>query len=118
MKCIKMSQLSRYLIIYSNYIIQNFTSENFQIFHKGSKILLEKSHWSFITEDEDRQVDTKYSEINFYKGLGDAHKFDPNLKKQGITLKRMLETQELVPLKVMGEDDENQILPGDEEQDD
>jgi hypothetical protein len=40
MKCIKMSQFGRYLILYSNYIIKNFTFENFEIFHKGNKILL------------------------------------------------------------------------------
>lgn len=114
MKCIKVSQFSRYLVIYSNYIIKNFTFENFEIFHKGSKILLEKSHWFFITEDEDKQVDSKFSEINFYKGTGEAQKFDPNLKKQGVVMKQTIDVNEYAPNKIRL-DYSNQVLPGDEE---
>lgn len=113
MKCIRMSEFGRYLVIYSNYIIKNFTYENFEIFHKGSKILLERSYWFFITEDEDKPDDSKFSEINFYKGRGIAHKFDPNLKKQGVRLKQFIDINEFAPMKIKL-DDETQMLPGDE----
>ena len=114
MKCVRMSQMGRYLVIYSNYIIKNFTQENFEIFHKGNKILLERSFWFFITEDEDMHLYTKFSEINFYKGTGSLEKFDTNLKKQKIRLTKVMTMDEIAPLRIRLEDDAL-MLPGDEE---
>ena len=59
-------------------------------------------------------MDTKFSEINFYKGPGEAHKFDPNLKKQGIKLKQAIDVNEAAPERIIL-DDEAQMLPGYEE---
>lgn len=88
MKCNKLSDSVREIIIYSSIILRNLTYENFEIGYESRKVVLEKYFWFFLTDTYEKNQDYK-PWIGFYKTARNHYLFNIVDRRQILKLERV-----------------------------
>lgn len=85
LKCNKLSDSVREVIIYSTFIFRNLTYENFEIGYESRRAVLEKYFWFFITDTYEKSNDYK-PWIGFHKTAKNHYLFSIIERRQVLKL--------------------------------